>query len=346
MTTPPCTGCQEPAQRLGKKTSQTLLANVPRPALPSPLVVNCILQWFDFSDAATTLARSVAPLALRSDAQLRLLHIIEPTRVSSQPWTACGMALDSERAQFREKRLRAFIIEQLPPNLSVCGDVRIGNPADEVAACAASIGTDLLVMPMQVDAAPPRLRGRSDAERIIRRVLCPSLTISQSLLREPNLAERLFPSTWKRILVPVDCSCASVGALKFAATLAQRNAGSITILHVPGGPADSVRPESGFHDLALRSGQDRLAAWIASHGPLPVAHETIVRLGLPPSTAILLEARRLAADIIVLGLRPLRWPRRFCARRTADAILRLAECLVLSIPEAMLPPPSEQPQAA
>jgi len=314
--------------------------------LSLPPALNTVLQLFDFSDAGRGLARRVATLALHSNARLHLLHVIEPTRVASEPWTACGMALDSERAQFREKRLRAFVIEDLPPNLSVQADVRIGHLADEVVACANSIAADLLVMPPQADPAPRRMAGGSATERIARRIPCPALTVPPSILSQPGVDERLSPSNWRTILVPVDFSRATLGALKYAAALAHRNAGRVAILHVAGQSLDSERHEWCFQDFALRSKQDRLATWVESNGPLLIAYQLIVRIGLPPSTAILLEACRLAADIIVLGLSPLRWPRRLCARRTTDSILRNTNCPVLSVPEAILPPTQTQPQAA
>lgn len=346
MRAPQMTQCQEPANQLKAVTSRARPDNDLAVMDLSPtLVLNTILQFFDFSDAAQRLARRAAALALRSNARLHLLHIIEPTCVASEPWTACGMALDSERAQFREKRLRAFIIEDLPPNLSVQADVRIGLLADEVVACANAIAADLLVMPSQVDPAPRRMVGRSAAELIARRIPCPSLMVPQSILSQPGVDERLSPSHWKTILVPVDFSRAALGALKYAATLAHRNGGRVAVLHVAGPSLDSAPPWC-FQDQAERSARDRLATWVELYQSISITFETIVRIGLPPATAILLEAKRLNADLLVLGLSPLRWPHRLGAHRTADSILRNAGCPVLSVPEAILPATQTQPQAA
>lgn len=347
MKAPQLTKCLEPANRLKAPIARARVNNEfavmdlwPTPALST------VLQLFDFSDAARALARGVAMLALRSNARLHLLHIVEPTRAASEPWTACGMALDSERAQFREKRLRAFIIEDLPPNLSVQADVRIGHLADEVVACANSVATDLLIMPPQADPVPRRMVGGSVIERIARRIPCPSLTVPQSVLSQPEVDERLSPSNWKTILVPVDFSRAALGALNYAAALAHRNAGRVAILHVAGQSVDAARYEWCFQDDAQRRAHDRLASWVELNQSVPIPFETVVRVSLPPATAILFEAKRLEADLLVLGLRALRWPHRLCGRRTTDSILRNADCPVLSIPEAILPPTQTQPQAA
>lgn len=347
MKAPQMTQYQEPTNRPKAVTSRARPDyEVAVMDLSPTLALNTVVQLFDFSDAAWGLAHRVATLALRSNARLHLLHIIEPTCIVSEPWTACGMALDSERARFREKRLRAFIIEKLPPNLSVQADVRIGHLADEAVACANSAAADLLIMPPQADPAPRRMVGRSAAERIARRIPCPALMVPQSILSQSGVDEPLSPSHWKTILVPVDFSRAALGALKHAAALAHRNAGRVAIVHVASQSLDSARLEWCFQDDAQHRAHDRLASWIQLNQSIPIPFETVVRVGLPPAAAILLEARRLNADLLVLGLGPLRWPHRLGARRTADSILRNAGCPVLSVPEAILPPTQTQPQAA
>jgi len=234
----------------------------------------------------------------------------------------------------------------LPPSLSVQADIRIGHLADEVVACANSIAADLLVMPPQADPAPCRMVGGSATERIARRIPCPTLTVPQPILSQAGVDERLSPSNWKTILVPVDFSRAALGAMNYAAALAHRNAGRVAIVHVAGQSLDSARHEWCFQDDAQRRAHDRLASWVELNQSVPITLETVVRVGLPPATAILFEAGRHKADLLVLGLGALRWPHRLCARRTTDSILRNAGCPVLSVPEAILPPTQTQPTAA
>ncbi len=127
----------------------------------SKLAFNTLLQLFHFSDSARALARSAALLAVRSRAEFRLLHVLEPTRVAGEPWTVCGMALDSERAQVREKRLQAFIIEEMPPGVQnrltdwIQTHERVSGTFDTIVRFDLNEGTGTMSVVLALLAVPP-----------------------------------------------------------------------------------------------------------------------------------------------------------------------------------------------
>ncbi len=305
-----------------------------------PLALETILVLFDFSEHAHALARVAASIALPSQAALRLLHVIEPTFAASRPWTAFAMSLDSERAQWREKCLHAFTLEELPPTLSVQADVRIGKLTEEAIACATAVRADLLMMTLPDPAGSRGFSSRSAVELIARRASCATLTWPKALLRQPAVPAKSPASDWKTILIPAVCAEASVCALRYATALARANGGRVVLVSAPGTSVDKARYEDG----ATRSNERSLAGWMNA-SPSP-ACEVIVRIDSPPAPAILHEARRLKADVIVLGLQ--RWNERHrpSVNRTTEWILRHADCPVLTVPETTIPRPPETLKAA
>lgn len=305
-----------------------------------PLALETILVLYDFSEHAHALARLAASIALPSQATLRLLHVIEPTFAASRPWTAFTMSLDSERAQWREKCLRAFIIEELPPTLSVQADVRIGKLTEEAIACATAVRADLLLMTLPDPAGSRRFSSRNAVELIARQASCATVTWPKAMLRPPAVPAKSPASDWKTILVPAVCAEASACALRYAAALAHANRGRVVIVSVPGTAVDKAR----FEDGATRANERSLADWMKASPP--PAFEVIVRIDSPPAPAILHEARRLKADVIVLGLQ--RWNERHrpSVNRTTEWILRHADCPVLTVPEATISRPPETLEAA
>lgn len=128
-----------------------------------------------------------------------------------------------------------------------------------------------------------------------------------------------------RILCPVDFFPESMRALKRAVGIARRYAASITALHVletaPGtgaGPAD----EAMLH---------RLRQFVAAADPGPVYIEAVVSRGSVISQVVG-QAKRVAADLLVIG--PGRWPddERLPLGSVTQAVLLSAPCSVLVVP--------------
>jgi nucleotide-binding universal stress UspA family protein len=147
-------------------------------------------------------------------------------------------------------------------------------------------------------------------------------------------------SAYRKILVAVDGSAASNKGLREAIRLARAERARLFILHVVDefqafASLDGMVVAPGV-DLvpALREGGKRVLARaksLAEKNKLPV--KTVLRemIGGPAATPIVREARKLGADLIVLGTHGRRGVRRLVLGSDAEQVVRTASVPVLLV---------------
>jgi nucleotide-binding universal stress UspA family protein len=138
------------------------------------------------------------------------------------------------------------------------------------------------------------------------------------------------PNLFQSILCPVDFSAHSRTALQYAAALARRSRGRLTVLFV-NDPLLAAAAEASQRTLA-RTTADALQAFVAKaveEAAIPVAYE--IAQG-DPATEILKQARLTAADLIVLGTQGLSGVSRWFFGSTTEHVLRQAAVPVLAVP--------------
>jgi nucleotide-binding universal stress UspA family protein len=142
----------------------------------------------------------------------------------------------------------------------------------------------------------------------------------------------------RRILVPVDFSEHSERALEAAIGLAQKFAAELHLVHcyqpyaavvTPAAPYDFAPPE-GFDRAIREAAQRRLLEWcekvsakhlrVQDHLCVNVASEGIVEL-----------ARKIGADLIVMGTQGLTGLKHVLLGSVAERTVRLAPCPVLTV---------------
>lgn len=184
------------------------------------LTIHRILFPTDFSDgAARAFPRAVA-LADEHDAELHILNAIGP---HEEPETS----LPVSRATLREwlgtpprepgPDLDALSIVQT----QVEGDA----PPEEITAYVEEQEIDLVVMGTHGRRGAQRMLLGSVTEEVVRKAVCPVLTVRTDAEETPSLAMR-------RILVPVDFSDASKAAVRHAKEIAQPDEAKLDLLHV------------------------------------------------------------------------------------------------------------------
>jgi len=143
---------------------------------------------------------------------------------------------------------------------------------------------------------------------------------------------------FRRILVAVDGSRPSSEALRTALTLAKERRATVRILHV----ADVLPPATVngayidvdmYRDSALASGRDimRRAQARARAAKVPVTSAIVETLVHDVSDAILADARRSRADLIVLGTHGRTGLARLFLGSVAEGVVRHASGAVLLI---------------
>lgn len=145
----------------------------------------------------------------------------------------------------------------------------------------------------------------------------------------------------KRILVPVDYSDPSIGVLQFAAGLAQKTGGSLTVLHVwecmPHAPPDlMVKGRDGrtrpLGEVIRENAERDMASFVEKAG-LPPGLDVVTRIepGDAAKTILgLLEAKKF--DVIVMGTHGRGGVKHLMLGSVAEKIARGSPVPVITVP--------------
>jgi nucleotide-binding universal stress UspA family protein len=158
------------------------------------IALNRILVPTDFSDAAAAAVRYGVAFARAFNAQLSLLHVVEPqelevmverqrvvdTLLASEPSAASGPGIDeSARHAARELLGRILTIQEqqeLRVEYLLCA-AGLGGPYLEIVRCAKERDIDLIVMGTHGRGFVAHMVMGSVAERVVRNAPCPVLTV-------------------------------------------------------------------------------------------------------------------------------------------------------------------------
>jgi nucleotide-binding universal stress UspA family protein len=192
---------------------------------------------------------------------------------------------------------------------------------------ATALSADLIVLGTHGREGFDRLALGSVAEKVLRKAMCPVLTVPPGAGHPP--AGSLFPT----ILCAVDLSPISPGVLRMGADLARRYGSQLVVAHVVPWPSGS----EWDHDAAVewkRTPESRargaLTRLLAEEAAPPATVSTCVRTGTPREE-ILACARDRHADLIVLGVSGHGAINRALLGSTAHGVVRHSDCPVLTV---------------
>lgn len=263
------------------------------------LTLNSVLVATDLAATSDPAIRTAARLAPLAGASLHLLHVA------------------ADRTAVDEVRL-AEHYRQAAPDEAAPSSIRVmtGDPATAIVEHAGSVGADVVIV-------GPHRRGTnsgdlgSTARSVVATAPCPCL-VAATDLRLPL----------ERVLVPIDDSLASSGALALALSWA-------SALRSPGGTADllaiHVSRNSGQGDApeALSAEMERLRH--ITYGVAAVSIREKLIAGEDPAAEILHEAAASTADLLVMGTRaPDERPRELGS--VSGAVVRDVPCPLLLVP--------------
>lgn len=278
-----------------------------------------ILLPFDLSRSSVCALRAASHFAERTGASIYLLHVVRPAEQPGiEPKTNRA---DDHLAEVSERLLKQWVKRVVQGRVQTYVSIRIGDPVDAIIARAVALRADLIVMSSRSCSGLKNELRRSSAERVSRLAPCPVLTIPEKCADEVAYTpEGFLTGDWKMVLMPVDFSSASENALPVAAELALANEAKLLLAH--GSEADDtltvhLRLRTWAEQILGDSIRCDTAAWPGGHSLF----------------AILSEALRSQADLIVLPTRTQSWARRLRAGSITDGVLRQAPCPVLTINE-------------
>lgn len=128
----------------------------------------------DFSKPAIAALRYAAGLALSFDAELSVLHVVEPVH---SDWRMDTVAQQRRSHGETLGRLRQLVASELPPGCRAHAKLHQGHPVEAIVGFATRSNADLIVMATRGQAGMKRALIGSVAERVVRHAPCPVLVV-------------------------------------------------------------------------------------------------------------------------------------------------------------------------
>lgn len=256
-----------------------------------------VVIGMDFSEPALEAARWTAQ-HFAPDAELVLVHVIEFPQPPSFLRAALPTTTEAEEnaRQGAEHRLRE--VGRSLGAARIWPEIRMGRPADEIAAIAREFDADLIVVGEHGHSGGLRGILGSTAEHLARSAPVPVL-----------LAQHLPAGPPRRILLPIEESALMRTALEWGRLLAEKFGAEIVGCYVVNSSllarmrmiSSSTRGDQLETDL-LRDAARWLEERLAEAGITGDAGTTRVIVG-EPATEILAAARSSGVDLIILPTR-------------------------------------------
>ena len=263
------------------------------PIIGSPIAVNLdtILFATDFSPSAESASHYVQALANRYQSKIRLLHVIDLGAAFKSP--DAGLSIDVFR-RYGEESLARLSTELASERVRVETILSEANdPAEGVLEAAADKSVSLLAIGTRGHKGLARLVLGSTAEHLIHQARCPIVTIGPAVLPAKG------PVNFQRIVYATDFSPEAAKACVFALSFAQDFGAHLYLCHVlPGATTPESMSDQDLNDQFVSTLQ-RLVPDVAREWCEP---ECVLEHGFA-ADGILLLAKRLKADLIVLGTR-------------------------------------------
>lgn len=299
----------------------------------APFPIDRILCPTDFSVFSDRALRHALALRRQFGARLRILHVVPPLLPTggADYLAAPGLVVPALREQ-AEEEMRRFVAPALEARADFETEICEGLPWKEIEAAALEMPADLVVMGTHGRGGLEHLFLGSVAEKLLRRLPCPVLTVCHE---EGRTWEA--PGLLRRILCATDFAASSALAVDQALALAAKSQAEVTILHVieslpvPGEPLYRAVPEEQPLRLVLeKQARERLHEAVpASARSLGRIHERIA-IGRPHEVILRVAAEE-RSDLIVMGTEGHGPLGRMLFGSNAHHVVRQATCPVLSV---------------
>jgi len=282
-----------------------------------------ILVATDFSEPAGRAFEAALALAVRTQAELHLIHALEVALPLFEPY-AVVLPADwvGEARRLAQQKLEQAHAAVRARGLS--GTTHLGDvpAAHSIADRARSLGADLVVVGTHGHTGLKHVLLGSVAERTVGYAPCSVWTVKGAGAESP-----------RTIVVGQDLSEAGAAALPTAAEWARGSGAKLHLVHALQIPMPLIAPyevaiPEGIIEGARREAQQQLEQAAKSVTGVSVTTE----LASTPAHAALVDAAtRLSAELIVTGSRGLTGLKHALLGSVAERTLRYAPCSVLTV---------------
>jgi nucleotide-binding universal stress UspA family protein len=251
-----------------------------------------VLVATDLSPLSEAALRWAKGIARRYGSKLYLTHVVSPAETALVPPEYWGSSQEMiEEAATREMEGLDVNLQGVPHKILL----EHGGVWESISADIQEFGIDLLVMGTHGREGFGRLMMGSVAEEVLRRALCPVVTVGPKVTA-PVIGERGF----EQILFATHFGPESLPPAPYAISLAQEFQTGLTLLNVMNEedfdlPADP--------QVVLQNRMERLRKIIPPEAELWREPEYVVEFG-KPAEQILSVAEERNAGLIVLGAKP------------------------------------------
>jgi nucleotide-binding universal stress UspA family protein len=292
-----------------------------------------IVAATDFSDRSLVAVAAARQLAEMVGAKrLHLVHVLDTGLGGSPlPYTIPEAQAEEARAEAfarAEDRLRSL---ELLPGIERTVEVRLGEPAYELAVAADEVDAECVVVATQGRGAIRRAILGSVTSALLGYAQCPVLVVGK---------DRSTINQLQNILVSVDLSPVSGAVLRAAAGLTRQSGGRLKVMSVYQRPF-SMPGEHPIYFTAATEAMEIEAAETQHKALNDLIRETIpgievesdVATALEPADRILMICEETPPDVLVIGSSGIRtWGRRIFGTN-AERIIAKTNVPVLVIPD-------------
>ena len=300
------------------------------------LTLRHILCPLDFSRFSRHALEQAVSLAREFGAEISALHVrsvaaVPELVVAGSPPAVVQFSLPPDERSMLLQELQDLENDVEAAGVTIRTAIEEGDPVATILSHAAAWPADIIVMGTHGRTGFERLLLGSVAERVLRKAMCPVLTVPRrAMSATPDLS-------FARILCAVDFSPASMRALEFAATLAAKNGPGLDVLNV----VELLAEEHGLHEAAAvetpsfraelaRAAARRLDEAIPASVRDRCPVQQIVTMG-KAWKEILHVAAQERSDLIVLGVQGRSTADLMLFGSTTQHIVRQSSCPVLTI---------------
>lgn len=296
-----------------------------------------ILVPLDGSPLAEGILSEVAELARLHGAEILLLRVALAHTFPGVDATEAQVQAVQEAEGYLAEVERGLTAR----GIRVSSAVRYGQAAEEILDHAQARHAGLIAMCTHGRTGILRIMLGSVAEAVLRASPVPVLLLraqapAPSLAGAPDVAAAVSVPAFRHILCPVDFSAHSDRAMEYAGDLAQRFQADLTVLHVIYDPLDIAcshiphPPLEQLREESIRGAErmlDRRVRRRLRHLPRT---KTAVAAGAP-FRQIIRYAEEHRVDLIVMGTQGLTGLDRLIMGSTAERVVRMAPCPVVSL---------------
>jgi nucleotide-binding universal stress UspA family protein len=273
---------------------------------------NQIIVATDFSPASKAAVRYAASLARHFNAQVTLLHVFQyaPKHRYSVSVEWMSESIRKEAVYKLEEGRRALVSLGVDAQTVMLDD---GAVDQQIVSFARTHESPILVLGTHAVGGMERFVLGSTAEEVLRATPCPVFTVGPHVTPATTDSSRL-----QKILFATDFSNASFASIPFLLKLQKLSGSHIRVLHI----ADHSAPEQ---EELQRFEPVRTALQAADDVDYLTLHASNV------SQAVVKEAERTSADLIVMGIRQAHEPAAHFAAKIAYQIIAASPCAVLTV---------------